>query len=165
MRTFKTIAAAAALATAAGCSEPPVECQDAGSGENSAAQSDSVPTDAASSSAVYLSCSTDDDSAPELAVTYRIDPVERTWSWWIEAETDGGPDWRVIHCPNDDGACEFSETVYDLYAGMGMGGRVRVNRLTGGMTRRKFSSADGLQEWAYTCTPTKNPVDAYSKKF
>ena len=164
MRSILTIATLSALIAATACSKPEI-AEEASSNDSATMQAPSAPFDASSSTAVYLECKGVEKSATEPVIIYRIDPVELTWSEWVESEEEGGPDWRIILCDQIEDACTFSDTSYALHVGMDVMGLVNINRVTGKMTKRKYSEKNGLQEWTYSCAPTDNPVEALGRKF
>lgn len=165
MRIVATIAAIILLLSAPACSGPQELTQAPSTDDGSVAKGAGSSINKGSSSAIYLECEAEDVRATERVIIYRIDPLEGTWSWWIDTEEDGGPDWQVISCDIDEDACEFEETKFSLHVGLGVLGGATINRVTGKMTKRTYSNANRISELPYMCSPVENPVSALAKKF
>jgi hypothetical protein len=164
MRTFTMIAASLALLTATACTETEAPVQTADPTPNEASP---APIDTASPTAIYLECKTDDERSAQPITTYRIDPVENTWSWWNEGADNGGPEWEVFSCADENRQCTFEDTVFsnEWSAGALYAEVTKINRTTGEMERKTYSEGNGWLIWQHMCTPVGNPADALVKKF
>lgn len=167
MRTYPIVAASLALLTAAACAEPEAPVQTADQTYNEAPLASQAPIDTASSTAIYLECETDDERSAQPITTYRIDPIENTWSWWNEAAEDGGPKWEVSSCADSNRQCTFDDTVFsnEWSAGSMYAELTTINRTTGEMDHKTYGEKNGWLFWKLMCTPVGNPADALVKKF
>ena len=167
MRIHPIIAASLALLTAAACTKPEAPLQTADSTANATPLAPHEPIDTASSTAIYLECETDDERSAQPVKTYRIDPIENTWSWWNEAAEDGGPKWEVFSCADTNRQCTFDDTVFsnEWRAGSMYADITTINRTTGEMENKTYSEGNGWLYWQHMCTPVGNPADALVKKF